>query len=197
MTVTTTRTRTQTRLHWVPAAAGWFFGIIATAALLSSVSMTVRHLTRVPREFIDRYLFNFPDTSFAWAFVLALLAAALAARKRIAWLILILYMVASIGWNLGDLITGDETWMEESGEVIGLAFHVAAVAFLVLARKEFWAKVRRGALVKAAMNITPLAVWSSDIGDGVAASLPSEGVVPGAVAAAIGGVGLYRGEYRA
>ncbi len=34
--------------------------------------------------------------------------------------------------------------------MIGLAFHVAAVAFLVLARKEFWAKVRRGALVKAA-----------------------------------------------
>ena len=40
--------------------------------------------------------------------------------------------------------------MEESGEIIGLAFHIAAVAFLLLARKEFWAKVRRGALVKAA-----------------------------------------------
>ena len=34
--------------------------------------------------------------------------------------------------------------------MIGLAFHVAAIAFLVLARKEFWAKVRRGALLKAA-----------------------------------------------
>ena len=43
--------------------------------------------------------------------------------------------------------------MEESGEMIGLAFHVAAVAFLVLARKEFWAKVRRGALVKAAVAL--------------------------------------------
>ena len=47
-------------------------------------------------------------------------------------------------------LTGGETWMDESGEIIGLAFHVAAVAFLVLARKEFWAKVRRGALFKAA-----------------------------------------------
>ena len=37
--------------------------------------------------------------------------------------------------------------------MIGLAFHVAAVAFLVLARKEFWAKVRRGALVKAAVAL--------------------------------------------
>ncbi len=43
--------------------------------------------------------------------------------------------------------------MQETGEIIGLAFHVAAVAFLVLARKEFWAKVRRGALIKAAVAL--------------------------------------------
>ena len=43
--------------------------------------------------------------------------------------------------------------MQETGEMIGLAFHVAAVAFLVLARKEFWAKVRRGALIKAAVAL--------------------------------------------
>ena len=144
------RVRPTSRYSWVPAAAGWTVGIIATLSLIASVSPLVRSAIKVPREFVNDYIFNFPDTSFAWAFVLALLAAALAARKRIAWLILILYMVASIGWNLGDLVTGDETWMEESGEVIGLVFHVAAVAFLVLARKEFWAKVRRGALVKAA-----------------------------------------------
>ena len=49
-----------------------------------------------------------------------------------------------------NLITGDETVAEDIGEVIGLVFHVAAIIFLFLARKEFWAKVRRGALVKAA-----------------------------------------------
>jgi lysyl-tRNA synthetase, class II len=43
--------------------------------------------------------------------------------------------------------------MEDIGEVIGLAFHVAAVLFLVLARNQFWAKVRRGALVKAATTL--------------------------------------------
>ena len=36
-----------------------------------------------------------------------------------------------------------EPVMEDIGEVIGLAFHLAAIAFLLLARKEFWAKVRR------------------------------------------------------
>ena len=69
MTVTTSRPTS--RFGWVPAAAGWIFGVIATLSLLSSVSPLVRQLIKVPREFINDYLFNFPDTSFAWAFVLA------------------------------------------------------------------------------------------------------------------------------
>ena len=146
----TSKARRTSAYKWVPAAAGWTVGIIATLSLIASVSPLVRSLIRVPREFVNDYIFNFPDTSFAWAFVLALLAAALAARKSIAWWILVGYMVAAIGWNIGDLVTGEETWMEESGEIIGLVCHVAFVALLVLARKEFWAKVRRGALLKAA-----------------------------------------------
>ena len=76
MTVTTRRPTS--RFHWVPAAAGWIIGVIATLSLISSVSPFLRHLIKVPREFIDAYLFNFPDTSFAWATVLALLAGAIA-----------------------------------------------------------------------------------------------------------------------
>jgi lysyl-tRNA synthetase, class II len=142
--------RTKSRYHWVPAAAGWTVGVIATLSLLASVSPAVRWLIKIPREFVNDYIFNFPDTSFAWAFVLALLAAALAARKSLAWWLLVLYMVAAIVWNIGDLITGSESTIGDAGEVIGLVFHVAAIAFLVLARKEFWARVRRGALFKAA-----------------------------------------------
>jgi lysyl-tRNA synthetase class 2 len=154
MTLTSpARTRQRSRYWWVPAAAGWTVGIIATLSLLAGVSPLIRSIIRVPREFVNDYIFNFPDTSFAWAFVLALLAAALAARKRIAWLILVGYMVAAIGWNLGDLIAGDETIIDDIGEVIGLGFHVAAIAFLVMARQEFWAKVRRGALLKAAATL--------------------------------------------
>ena len=137
----------------MPAAAGWTVGIIATLSLLASVSPLFRSLIRVPREFVNDYIFNFPDTSFAWAFVLALLAAALAARKSIAWWILVGYMVAAIGWNVVRHRLRRGIGLEEIGEVIGLAFHIAAIAFLVLARKEFWAKVRRGALIKAAATL--------------------------------------------
>jgi len=126
----------------------------------------IRSAIAVPREFVNEYIFNFPDTSFAWAFVLVLLAAALAARKRIAWLILVGYLLAAVGLNVGELLSGDESWVQEIGEFIGLAFHVAAIAFLLLARKEFWARVRRGALLKAAgvlvaaMAIGTLTGWA-------------------------------------
>jgi lysyl-tRNA synthetase class 2 len=150
MTLTTPKQHRRSTFRWVPAAAGWLVGIIATLSLVASISPLVRWVIKVPREWVNAYIFNFPDTSFAWAFVLALLAAALAARKSVAWWILILYMVAAIGWNVGDISTGPESVMEDIGEFIGLGFHVAAIALLVLARKEFWAKVRRGALIKAA-----------------------------------------------
>src|SRR6478735_2579142 len=160
------RVRPTSSFSWVPAAAGWTVGIIATLSLIASVSPGIRWLIKEPREFVNDYIFNFPDTSFAWAFVLTLLAAALAARKRVAWLILVAYMVAATGWNIAGLGEGGERWFQEVGELIGLAFHVAAIAFLLLARKEFWARVRRGALLKAAgvlvaaMGIGTLIGWA-------------------------------------
>ena len=151
--MTVTLSRPTSRFHWVPTAAGWIIGVIATMSLISSVSPFLRHLIKVPREFVDAYLFNFPDTSFAWATVLALLAGALAARKRVAWWALILNLVLAIGFNVGYLVEGDETRLQTFGEIFGLSFHIAATVILLLAYREFWAKVRRGALLKAAATL--------------------------------------------
>ena len=150
MTVTISKPGTRTGFGWVPAAAGWILGVIATASLLSSVSPTIRHLTKVPREFIDRYLFNFPDTSFAWAFALAVMAGALAARKRIAWWVLVLFLVLAVAFDVAALFERDGSRLEDVGEFLGLTVHVAAIVVLLLAYREFGAKVRRGALLKAA-----------------------------------------------
>jgi len=164
--MTVTLTRRTSRYSWVPAAAGWAVGIIATLSLVASVSPGIRWLIKDPREFVNAYIFNFPDTSFAWAFVLALLAAALAARKRIAWWILLGYMLGSVVWNVGGLFTSNRSVVGDVGEAIGLGFHVLAILFLVLARKQFWAKVRRAALVKAfatllaGMTIGTLLGWA-------------------------------------
>ncbi|BBZ13894.1 bifunctional lysylphosphatidylglycerol synthetase/lysine--tRNA ligase LysX [Mycobacterium branderi] len=161
LTVHRAKSRPASRYHWVPAAAGWTVGVISTLSLLASVSPLVRWAIKVPREFINDYLFNFPDTSFAWSFVLALLAAALTARKRIAWWLLVLNLVVAAGLNIADLTTPDRTAVETVGENIGLAVHLAAVVLLVLAYREFWAKVRSGALVKAAATL--VAGWSIGI----------------------------------
>ena len=82
LTASRQRSHSPSRLRWVPAAAGWTVGIIATLSLIATVSPVIRWVIRMPREFINDYLFNFPDTSFAWSFVLALLAGALTARGR-------------------------------------------------------------------------------------------------------------------
>src|ERR1700736_1340744 len=128
--MTVTATRPSSRLSWVPATAGWVVGVIATLSLVASLSPLARFVIKVPREFVDSYVFNFPDTSFAWAFVLALLAAALAARKRIAWWALLLNLVFAVGWNVGGLASGLENTYEKTGEILGLVLHLGAIGLL-------------------------------------------------------------------
>jgi lysyl-tRNA synthetase class 2 len=135
--------------------------VIATLSLLASVSPLIRWIIKIPREFINDYLFNFPDTSVAWSFVLALLAAALTARKRIAWWVLVGNLALAAGLNVADLAAGDNTALEIFGENFGLALHVAAIAVLVLGYREFWARVRRGALYKSAAVL--VAGWAFGI----------------------------------
>ncbi|OBK85162.1 bifunctional lysylphosphatidylglycerol synthetase/lysine--tRNA ligase LysX [Mycolicibacter sinensis] len=147
------RRRSTSRFRWVPAAAAWAVGTAATLSLLASLSPVIRWVIRVPREFIDKYLFNFPDTSLAWAFVLGLLAAALSARKRIAWWLLIANLVVAGGWNASRLVSGSADRLQAVSGAAGLALHAAALVVLVLARGEFWAKVRRGALLKSAATL--------------------------------------------
>jgi lysyl-tRNA synthetase, class II len=145
--------RSNSRYRWVPATAGWIVGVIATLSLLASVSPLLRWAIKVPREFINDYLFNFPDTSFAWSFVLALLAAALTARKRIAWVLLLANMAVAAVLNVGDIAAGGNTAAEDFGENLGFAFHVVAIVLLLLSYREFWAKVRRAALLKAGATL--------------------------------------------
>src|ERR1700722_9425243 len=180
--MTVTATRRSSRLSWVPATAGWVVGIIATLSLVASLSPLARWIIKVPREFVDNYIFNFPDTSFAWAFVLALLAAALAARKRIAWWLLLLNLVFAAGWNVGDLASGEENRFQSSGEIVGLGLHVAAIVLLLLAYREFYARVRRGALLKAAvvlvagMAVGTLLAWG--LLEAFPGTLPSDERLP-------------------
>ncbi len=153
-----------TRYRWVPAAAGWTVGVTAALSLLgslSSLSPPLRWVITAPREFIDHYLFNFPDTSIAWAVVLGLLAAALSARKRIAWWLLVANLLAAAGWNVAGLFSGAPDAPGIVSAATGLALHATALVVLTLAYRQFWAKVRRGALFKSTAVL--IAGWSAGI----------------------------------
>lgn len=77
--------------HILGVALAVYAGIVA----LWSLSPTLRVWLHTPREYVDEYYFDAPDTSLSFALVVAVLAAAIAGRKRIAWWILTIYLAGS------------------------------------------------------------------------------------------------------
>ncbi len=138
------RTRGHGKLSEVPHISGLIIGIFAVLCFCWSISPVLRHVTQAPREYIDSYYFDAPDTSLSWALVLALLAGALASRKRIAWWLLTIDLTLFAIGNVVDVI---QTRDVESGVAFGV--HFAAIALLIAARPEFYTKVRPGAGWKA------------------------------------------------
>ncbi len=137
-----------------PQIAGLVVGIMATIALLSSIFPFFRHWIHVPRDYVDDFIISMPDTSFAWSFVLALVAIALTARKRIAWWICVIYLLLFMAGNalllwqpVADDFDVDDT--ERMNIVIGLGIDLAALVFLLVTYRQFYTRVRRGALLRA------------------------------------------------
>ncbi|WP_174377522.1 bifunctional lysylphosphatidylglycerol synthetase/lysine--tRNA ligase LysX [Nocardia thailandica] len=132
------------RLAEVPHIAGTVLGVFAVAILLWSLSPALRFVTQVPRRYIDAYYFDAPDTSLVWAVVIGLLAGATAARKRIAWWLLVVYMLLFAVANLAEFVTEDNV-----NALVALVVHLVVLGVLIAARGEFYTRVRRGAAWKA------------------------------------------------
>ncbi|AZG46926.1 bifunctional lysylphosphatidylglycerol synthetase/lysine--tRNA ligase LysX [Gordonia insulae] len=137
-----------------PRIAGTVVGVLATISLLSSVLPFFRHLIHVPRDYVDTFIITLPDTSFAWAFVLALVAFALSMRKRIAWWICVVYLAL---YTLGNVIylipaLADELSVTDNDRInlwIGIVIDVAALIYLLATYRQFYTRVRRGAVLRA------------------------------------------------
>lgn len=139
------RERTPGLRREIPHYLGLAVGIYSALAFLWSLSPAVRALTHHPREWIDDYVLDAPDTSLSFALVVALLAAALSTRKRVAWWIATLYVAASIVVNAAILVDDPGT----VGSWIGGALQVAVLVLLLWSRREFDTRVRPGAVWKA------------------------------------------------
>lgn len=132
------------RLHQVPHIAGLILGVFSVLVFLWSISPVLRYYVHVPREYVDTYYFDAPDTSLSWALVVALLAAALASRKRIAWWLLTIYLVLILITNVIVSITDKNV-----NAMVAAVVQVVLICILIAARPEFYTRVRRGAGWKA------------------------------------------------
>ena len=137
-----------------PQIAGTVVGVLAAIALLSSLFPAIRHLIHAPRRYVDDYIITLPDTSFAWAFVLALLAVALSARKRIAWWISVVYLILFMAANVLYLVPSLEddlgvTRWDRTNIYLGLFIDALALMFLLATYRQFYTRVRKGAIPAA------------------------------------------------
>ncbi len=156
----------------VPHVAGTTLGVFAVLVALWSISPTLRYWIHVPREYVDTYYFDAPDTSLSYALVLGLLAAALAGRKRIAWWILTVYLIAFTIDNA--VVTVTERDLDAA---VALVVHLVVVAILVAAYPQFYTRVRRGAVWKALGVLVAGLALATLIGWGLVELFP--GSLPG------------------
>ncbi|MGI6797293.1 bifunctional lysylphosphatidylglycerol synthetase/lysine--tRNA ligase LysX [Gordonia sihwensis] len=163
----------------IPRIAGTVVGLLATVSLLSTLIPPFRHLIRIPRMFVDDYLFPMPSTSLAWTVVLGLLAVSLSLRKRVAWWITVAYLSLYTVLNLLVVLVAasDPGWADEWRQsVSGLIVNIALMVVLIAGYRQFNTRVRRGALRWAAV------VLVGGLAAGTLAGWALLSVAPGTVA---------------
>ncbi|MBT0567652.1 bifunctional lysylphosphatidylglycerol synthetase/lysine--tRNA ligase LysX [Williamsia sp. CHRR-6] len=143
------------RSHDAPTVAGRVVGAFTLVLLISSISPLFRHLIAVPRHWVDTYVISAPDTSFAWVVVLALISVALSARKRIAWWVTLGYVTVFAATNAVLFVPaiGRQADIDRTDRInltIGLALDAVIAGYLLATRRQFFTRVRRGAVVTAA-----------------------------------------------
>ncbi|MEV7726346.1 bifunctional lysylphosphatidylglycerol synthetase/lysine--tRNA ligase LysX [Streptomyces sp. NPDC087917] len=145
MSATPTETRgTRNRfLNRVPDAFGAFFGTLGLLCALLALSPALRRLLRPVVRFLDAFVVPVSE-NLAYAVFLFLLAAALGARKKIAWWIVITYLALLVLVDVLIIADGD-LWI--GGPSMAIA--VAAFVVLIAGRQEFYAASRTGAVWRA------------------------------------------------
>ncbi|MBP2188173.1 bifunctional lysylphosphatidylglycerol synthetase/lysine--tRNA ligase LysX [Nocardia goodfellowii] len=132
------------RLTDVPHVTATFLGVFAVICFLWSLSPGFRFLTHVPRHYIDDFYIDAPETNLMWALIVGLLAGAVASRKRIAWSLLVGYLVL---WSVANAL--DFATSGSMHALVALVVHVIVLGVLLAAWREFYTRVRSGAGWKA------------------------------------------------
>ncbi|MBW5423502.1 bifunctional lysylphosphatidylglycerol synthetase/lysine--tRNA ligase LysX [Streptomyces sp. BG9H] len=127
----------------VPEGFAAFFGALGVFCAVVALIPALRRLLMPVMRFLE--LVTVPvSANLAYAVFLFLLAAATAARKKVTWWLVVIYLALLLAFDVLGAALG--YWAESlpSFIVCGIAF-----VLLILARKEFSADSRRGALWRA------------------------------------------------
>ncbi|MFG2650329.1 bifunctional lysylphosphatidylglycerol synthetase/lysine--tRNA ligase LysX [Streptomyces sp. NPDC048436] len=130
-------------LSRVPEGFAVFFGFLGLFCAVLAIIAPLRHLLRPLVRVLD--LLTVPvSPNLAYAVFLFLLAAATGARKKVAWWLVIVYLGLLLAFDVLGMALGFWADSLPSFVVCGIAF-----VLLILARKEFSADSRRGAVRRA------------------------------------------------
>ncbi|WIY07605.1 bifunctional lysylphosphatidylglycerol synthetase/lysine--tRNA ligase LysX [Amycolatopsis mongoliensis] len=154
----------RSRLGAVPRVFATALGVIAALCVLSAVSAALGRGFQPVRQFIDDSVFPAPP-NVAYGLFLALLAGALARRKRAARTVLgcllLAQAVLSAMTGLLVVLAPDEFLVDDDGQPLALkgwdlwslwqsgVIAVVALVVLLAAKQEFYGRTRKAALRKA------------------------------------------------
>ncbi|MFE5867200.1 bifunctional lysylphosphatidylglycerol synthetase/lysine--tRNA ligase LysX [Streptomyces roseifaciens] len=131
-------------LHRVPNGFAIFFGALGLFCAITSLIMPLRRAALPLTEALDTL--TVPTApNLAYAVFLLLLAAAMAARKRVTLWFVLAYLSLLLVADVLLLVVG--YW----DTIPSLVLCVAPMALLILARREFYAASRRGAFLRASL----------------------------------------------
>ncbi|MEV0650477.1 bifunctional lysylphosphatidylglycerol synthetase/lysine--tRNA ligase LysX [Phytomonospora sp. NPDC050363] len=158
-------TETKGPLTRVPKLFAALLAVVAFLSTLAAFGSALRHRTGSIREAIE-WVFVPVPANLAYAAFVAIVATAVARRKRLAWWLLVVYFFVQLA--LGSLIgwfavtRPEEVYAEEAGSAVerpgflipvlaaGIVVSLLAIVLLLVARREFYARVQRASLWKAA-----------------------------------------------
>lgn len=153
-------------LRRVPEGFATFFGALGLFCAILAVIAPLRHLLRPVVRLLD--LLTVPvSPNLAYAVFLFLLAAATGARKKIAWWLVVSYLGLLLAFDVLGLALG--FWADSLPSLIVCG---AAFGLLVLAREEFSADSRRGAVRRAALVLVAGLAAAILVGWGLVALFP-------------------------
>ncbi|MFJ2029219.1 bifunctional lysylphosphatidylglycerol synthetase/lysine--tRNA ligase LysX [Streptosporangium sp. NPDC087985] len=149
----------------VPQALSVFFAVLSAYSAVIALVGPLRRLLQPATEVVSTSIFSV-EANLGYAVFLAILAGAVSRHKRAAyWLLVVLLSltalldalllppVSPLSDNL--LRRLGSTWFLVTG-TINLTFVAGLLAVLVLARREFYAKMQRGAFRKALLTLVVL-----------------------------------------